>query len=131
MPMYTKEGCKTVAADANFAGAQSKYEGKYGECLKRQGGSYTWDKRSLCDPLVPHKVLAAARAGPLAEPVVVSGEPLVDSVPMGVAVGGLAGASESTPSPSSLRSIWPPLPWRWLACCSRCICSPSVCNGVP
>merc|ERR1711959_838255 len=48
MPMYSKAGCEAVAADANFAGAQARYENTYGECLKKQGGSYTWDNRGLC-----------------------------------------------------------------------------------
>merc|ERR1712100_715708 len=37
MPMYSKAGCEAVAADANFAGAQARYENTYGECLKKQG----------------------------------------------------------------------------------------------
>lgn len=48
MPMYSAAGCAAVGKDAKFAGAQAKYDNVYGECLKKQGGSYTWDKRGVC-----------------------------------------------------------------------------------
>lgn len=49
MPMYTEAGCKAAGgANANFAGVQAKYDKTYGECLKKSGGSFTWDNRKIC-----------------------------------------------------------------------------------
>jgi len=48
MPFYVKESCEALASDAKFVFTNK--EGCYGECLKIQGGSYTWDNRGECTP---------------------------------------------------------------------------------
>jgi hypothetical protein len=54
MPFYTAQGCNAVGSDAQWAGATK--DKKYGECLKVAGGSYTWDNRKICPPLVDGKM---------------------------------------------------------------------------
>jgi len=42
--LYSREDCSAIDPDANFAGN--------GECLKPEGGSYSWDCRTLNTPVV-------------------------------------------------------------------------------